>query len=150
MKTWKKRLLTLLAATLMMSLAVSCTTEPANNQGTQNTACASHIDEDEDGKCDTCGYQLPIEVPEPSDPTVPDATEPDATEPDGTEPAPRPSEPEHSIPATEPSAPQSPDQTSGDDKQDPVDNNGWIWAASAAAAVSILGVVGAVVIKKKK
>lgn len=54
MKTWKKRLLTLLATTLMMSLAVSCTTQPANNQGTQNTACASHIDEDEDGKCDIC------------------------------------------------------------------------------------------------
>ncbi len=61
MKTWKKSILMLLIAGLLMSLTVSCTTEPSNSNGTEDPTCTSHIDDDEDGKCDVCNadYQNP-------------------------------------------------------------------------------------------
>lgn len=117
-----------------------------------------HLNTDEDGKCDTCGYQLPIEVPEdPIDPPVTDPTDPpvnDPTDPPVTDPTDPPaSDPTESTAAdrTEPSAndPTTAGDASADQQSKPANPNGWVWFV-VGGGVAVLATVSVVVVKKKK
>ena len=108
-----------------------------------------HLNTDEDGKCDTCGYQLPVEVPEvpdepadPADPTNPTEPSQPAEPADPTEPT-VPAEPDDPTEPTVPAAPSQPkDETVKTD-------NTWVWIALGSAAV-VLGGAAIVIAKKKR
>lgn len=127
-----------------------------------------HLNSDSDGKCDTCGYQLPIEVPDdpvdppvidPIGPPVTDPTDPpatDPTDPPATDPTDPPADAPTEPPVVNPAEPSKADPTApasttpaGDETEEPAANNGWVWIVVGGAMV-ILAVVVVLFIKKKK
>ena len=122
-----------------------------------------HTNSDPDGKCDVCGYQLPIEVPEEPDVTTPtekptkptESTKPTEPTEEPTEPTEEPTEPteepdEPTSSATEPSTTKPAQSTPTDDQADDGDSNLIIWIL-VGALVGITAGVGItfVVVKKK-
>lgn len=98
-----------------------------------------HLNSDSDGKCDTCGYQLPIELPDdPTKPTEPNTPDDPTVPTDPLDPT-VPSEPEVPTEATKPA----------DDAKEPADNSGFIWIAVAALILAIGAVVVVVILKNK-
>ncbi len=79
---------------------------------------ASHVDADQNYRCDTCGYGLPVSETTPVQPTEPPTTKPTPTEPTQTEPlvtTPPATEPPFTdptvTPTTEPTAPPAKEPT---------------------------------------
>ena len=102
-----------------------------------------HLNTDPDGKCDTCGYQLPIEVPE--DPVDPPADPADPSDP--AEPA-NPTEPADPIDPVDPTetTPAAPSQSKDETT---ASNNNWVWFV-LGGVVLILAVTAVLFMKKKK
>ena len=111
-----------------------------------------HLNSDPDGKCDTCGYQLPIEVPDdPVDPPVTDPIDPPVDDPvdppvdDPTEPpVVNPTDP----PVDDPTEP-APTTPAANETEEPAANNGWVWIVLGGSMV-VLAVAVVLFVKKKK
>lgn len=138
-----------------------------------------HADTNKDGKCDTCGYNMPVTKPtttaptttkpepkptepkptepkptetkptEPVNTTEPEVTEPEVTEPEATEPS--VTEPEATEPGTtEPEKPTQPQPTEPSQTEKPENNLSWIWILVAIIVAAGIGAGVALLVKKKK
>ena len=118
-----------------------------------------HSNSDPDGKCDICGYQLPIEVPEettaPVTPTEPtqkpadittDVTEPTTGTTDETTEA---SQPDETQPdETQPTETSPADSVQADSKEK--DDDTLLWVALIIAILVATGAIIAIIVMKKK
>ena len=125
---------------------------------TCNTAygnTASHTDENTDGKCDTCGKDMPTTPTNPSDPT--DPTNPtNPTEPTNPTNSTDPTiQPTTGNPGGDTSTTPAPTTPAGDGNGNGGNENGgsdllWLWIVIAVVAVVIGAMVLGIVLGRKK